>query len=164
VTNTCWNKPSQGWIKINVDAAFFRDQGMTSVACCVRDETGSFICAKTRTFNTVLTVLEGEALALLEAIRLAVHHGWDHVAFESDSNTLVHSIAANNTGNSEFSDIVSSIKNMLSLLSNFEVKFVRRQANMVAHALARAAISWASHRFFDIVPPCIERLVNNEIC
>jgi ribonuclease HI len=164
VTNTCWNKPSQGWIKINVDAAFFRDQGMTSVACCVRDETGSFICAKTRTFNTVVTVLEGEALALLEAIRLAVHHGWDHVAFESDSNTLVHSIAANNTGNSEFSDIVSSIKNMLSLLSNFEVKFVRRQANMVAHALARAAISWASHRFFDIVPPCIERLMNNEIC
>jgi hypothetical protein len=34
---------------------------------------------------------------------------------------------------------------------------------MVAHTLARAAISWASHRFIMYVPPCISSLINNEM-
>jgi len=36
----------------------------------------------------------------------------------------------------------------LSLHYNFEVKFVRRIANMIAHALARATCFWISHRIF----------------
>jgi len=47
--------------------------------------------------------------------------------------------------------IVSSIIYQLCLHFNFEVKFVRRQANMVAHTLARTACSWASHRFFILI-------------
>jgi hypothetical protein len=47
-TSPCWNKPSEGWIKINVDAAFFRDQNKTSIACCVRCDNGAFLCAQTR--------------------------------------------------------------------------------------------------------------------
>ncbi|KAK2429281.1 ankyrin repeat-containing protein [Trifolium repens] len=35
--------------------------------------------------------------------------------------------------------LISSIKNLLFLNSNFEVKFVKRQANSVAHMLARVA-------------------------
>jgi hypothetical protein len=91
--------------------------------------------------NDHITVLEGEALALLEATQLAVRHGWDRVVFESDPHTLVHSTVTNNLGYSEFSAIVSSINKNLLLLSNFEIKFVRRQANMVAHTLEKAAIS-----------------------
>jgi len=49
---------------------------------------------------------------------------------------------------SEFYANVSSIIYQLSLHSNLEVKFVRRQANIVAYTLVRAACSWASHRIF----------------
>jgi hypothetical protein len=164
INNTRWRRPNEGWLKINVDAAFFRDQRKTSVACCVRQDNGSFLCAQTRNLSYVPTVLEGEALALLEAARLAVQQGWDRVVFESDSHTLVHATVNNNVGCSEFSNIVSSIKNNLSLLSNFEVKFVRRQANTFAHSLARASGSWASHCFFNVIPPCIASLVINEMC
>jgi hypothetical protein len=108
--------------------------------------------------------LEGEALAFPEAIQLVVRHGWDRVIFESDSHTLVHYVFTNNHGNSEFSAIVASIKDNLSLLFNFEVKFVRRQANIVAHSLVRVAISWTSHGYFDVIPPYIEPLVINEMC
>jgi hypothetical protein len=128
ITIPRWSKPSEGWLKINMDAAFFRDQRQTSVACCVRRDNGSFLCAQTRNISFVPTVLEGEALALLDASRLAVQQGWDRVVFESDSYTLVNATVNNNVGCSEFSTIVSSIKHNLSLLSNFEVKFVRRQA------------------------------------
>ena len=51
---------------------------------------------------------------------------------------------------SEFHAIVSSIIYQLSLHSNFEVKFVRRQANMVAHTLARAACSLAGLYLGDL--------------
>jgi hypothetical protein len=108
--------------------------------------------------------LEGEALALHEAIQLVVRHGWDRVIFESDSHTLVHSVVTNNQRNSEFSAIVASIKDNLSLLSNFEVKFVRRQGNIVAHSLVRVAIFWTSHRYFNVIPPYIEPLVISEMC
>ncbi|GAU18799.1 hypothetical protein TSUD_80880 [Trifolium subterraneum] len=47
-------------------------------------------------------------------------------------------------GNSEFLSIVHDIRSLMSSFINFEVKFVRRQANLVAHTLARAANSWAS--------------------
>ena len=65
-------------------------------------------------------------------------------------------------GDSEFYAIVSSIIYKLSLHSNFEVKFVRRQVNMVVHTLTRAACSWASHRIFNSYHPCIAHWLIND--
>jgi hypothetical protein len=52
---------------------------------------------------------------------------------------------------------------MLSMRNDFEVKSIRRQANMVAHTLARAAVSWPSRHTFNLIPPCIESLIYNEM-
>ncbi|AES71095.1 hypothetical protein MTR_3g070020 [Medicago truncatula] len=51
---------------------------------------------------------------------------------------------------------------VLSLHSNFKVKFIRRQTDMVAHTLVRAAGSWASHRIFDSYPSYIEHWLIND--
>ena len=88
-----------------------------------------------------MTVLVGEAVALLDAILFADMNRWDRVVFESDSTTLVQALSSSGYGDSEFYDIVSSIIYQLSLHSNFEVKFARRQVNIVAHTLSRAACS-----------------------
>ena len=56
-----------------------------------------------------MTVLEGEAVALLDAIHFAVGNRWDQVVFESDSSTLVQAISSPGHGDSEFYAIVSSI-------------------------------------------------------
>jgi hypothetical protein len=45
----------------------------------------------------------------------------------------------------------------------FEVKYIKRQANMVAHTLARAAYSLSRRTIFDSTPRCIETLLSNEI-
>jgi len=109
-----------------------------------------------------MTVLEGEAVALLEDIHFADVNRWNQVVFESDSSTLVQALSSPSHGDSKFYAIVSCIIYQLSLHSNFKVKFVRRQANMVAHALARAACSWASHCIFDFYPSCIQHLLIND--
>jgi hypothetical protein len=43
------------------------------------------------------------------------------------------------------------------------VKFVKQQANMVAHTLARAAISWSRRYIINTLPACIATLWNNEM-
>ena len=88
-----------------------------------------------------MTVLEGEAVALLEALHFADANRWDRVVFESDSSTLVQALPSLAHGDSEFYAIVSSINYQLSLHSNFKVKFIRRQANMTDHTLARVTFS-----------------------
>jgi hypothetical protein len=49
--------------------------------------------------------------------------------------------------------------------ANFEVKFVKRQVNSVAHTLARAANSWSSFHIFEIIPSCIASLIKmHQVC
>jgi hypothetical protein len=67
------------------------------------------------------------------------------------------------TGNSEFSSIIGHINNVLLFNPNFMVKFIRRQANMIAYKLARTVISWSSRYIVNTLPACIATLLNNEM-
>jgi hypothetical protein len=124
---------------------------------------GVFVAGHSTRKSAHISVLEGEAIALQEAIQVGIAKGWDKVVFETDSRTLVDRISDRSSGISEFSVIVSSIKSMLALFSYFEVKFVTHQASMAAHSIARAACSWPSHHVFEICPPCIESFLINDI-
>jgi len=46
---------------------------------------------------------------------------------------------------------------------NSHVKFIRRQANEVAHSLAQTALSEASFRIYSRIPTCIEPIIINEM-
>lgn len=43
------------------------------------------------------------------------------------------------------------------------VKFIRRQANEVAHALPRVAPSLASFHYFIDIPTCIQQVLINDM-
>jgi hypothetical protein len=72
-------------------------------------------------------------------------------------------ILANKGDAGEFGSIVSNIRSMIVSNSNFVVKFVRRQTNMIVHTLFKAAISYANHHTFNSLPSCIEHLLINGI-
>ncbi|GAU36566.1 hypothetical protein TSUD_277720 [Trifolium subterraneum] len=158
-----WEKPALDWVKCNVDAAFVSGSGRTSVGLCFRDNSGHFMAGMTQWQQTVISSVEGEAWALLLAMEEARHRGLDRVQFESDSKVLIEAIHMQRRGNSEFLSIVHDILSLMSSFINFEVNFVRRQANLVAHTLARAANSWASFHRFENIPFCIEHLIFNEM-
>jgi ribonuclease HI len=109
------------------------------------------------------SIMEGESIALLEALHAMEQQGLTHVIIESDSKSVVDAISHLRGGNSEFSIFISHINNVLSCNPNFVVKFIKRQANMVAHTLARAAISWSSRCTFETLPLCISSLLFNEV-
>ncbi|XP_073023466.1 uncharacterized protein [Primulina eburnea] len=61
-----------------------------------------------------------------------------------DSKTVVETVHANAVDRSEFGTIIGECRSLLSRERYYRVQFRRRQANMFAHNLARAAISHAS--------------------
>jgi hypothetical protein len=151
-----WEPPNYGWFKCNVDAGFNVRRRSTNRGWCIRNHAGCFIIAGTAWDIGYCSIIEAEALALLEAIQATTHLNLEKVTFECDSQTVVNAVHAQSRGNSEFSIIISSIKSLLNLHSNFEVKFVKRHANSVAHVLAKAANSWTRRNVFHTIPLCIE--------
>jgi ribonuclease HI len=119
--------------------------------------------AETTWFDGNYSTAEGEALALIEALRAMRYRNMQQVIFESDSKNVVDAIRHYRGGCSEFSFLVGHINNLLASSSNFMVEFIKRQANMVAHTLARAAISYARRCTFETLPRCITPLLLNEM-
>jgi ribonuclease HI len=124
---------------------------------------GRFVMAETTWLNGNYSVIEGEAIALLEALKAMEQRRISHVIFETDCKSVVDAIQHFRGGVSDFSLLISNIKYLLDFHNNFVVKFIKRQANMVAHSLARAAISWSSRCSFETLPICISELLINEM-
>jgi ribonuclease HI len=122
-----------------------------------------FVAAGTSWLEGNCSVIEGEAIALLHSMNEMVQRGVSHAIFETDSKSLVDAIKHIHAGVSNFSLIVQQINNVLSLNPNFMVRFIKRQANLVAHTLARAAFSWPCHCNLDSLPHCISAFLHNEM-
>ncbi|PNX91273.1 hypothetical protein L195_g047403, partial [Trifolium pratense] len=68
-----WQPPREGWLKCNVDAGFNSSRGTTNRGWCIRDGNGRFVCAGTAWNHGIHDSTEAEALALKEAVQIAIH-------------------------------------------------------------------------------------------
>lgn len=84
VTMDFWVKPRAGWLKCNIDAVFFKEQNRSAVGRCFSDEQGTFVLAKTGWYAPLISVQEGEAIALLSAIQWVLDLRLEKVIFEVD--------------------------------------------------------------------------------
>lgn len=119
--------------------------------------------AKSAFFPSSMTVLEAEATALSEAIKLAVSLGFQTVRFETDCITLADAIHTTSTHLNEVGDIISQFRGLLFINTDFKVSYIRRQANRVAHSTARASLSHPSPHLFYSVPSTLYSLFLNEM-
>jgi hypothetical protein len=99
-----WRKPRDSWWKCNVDASIAHSS--SSIGWCMRNCVGNFVAAGTISYPHILTAAEGEAMAILEAMREAISRGWTNIVFESDSKIAVDAIQANNHGILELCSII----------------------------------------------------------
>ncbi|CAK8530981.1 unnamed protein product [Lathyrus sativus] len=88
----------------------------------------------------------------------------DNVIFEIDSQCVIQGILSNNSGIYEFSLLIRSIPNFLQIYPNFEIKFVKRQTNMVVHSLENAVDSLARRNIINLISRCIEHYLLNKMC
>ncbi|MCI22057.1 60S ribosomal protein L23, partial [Trifolium medium] len=87
-----WQKPPINWYKCNVDAGFHKDVNKTSTGWCLRDYRGAFVAAGTTWAEGNCAIVEGESIALLEALKEITQRGISNVIFETDSKSVVDAI------------------------------------------------------------------------
>jgi hypothetical protein len=87
-----WERPLCGWYKCNIDAAFYQELNKTCTGWCLRDHMGRFIMAATTWMDGNYSVVEGEAIALTEALKVVEQKGISQVIFETGSKSVVDAI------------------------------------------------------------------------
>ena len=136
-----WKAPPPGAIKLNVDAATLRDKAF--IAVIARDYGGSIIKAWAK--QTVhLDPTVAEASAIVWALELAMEEGFENIIVESDAKICVD--ALNCPIDESPWKIHALSTHSLDLALNFSASacvflWVRRDANQMAHALAKVASS-----------------------
>lgn len=67
-TARTWGKPSEGWVKVNLDAALFEDIYCIVLGNVVRHAAGKFLMDKSSKHEGLVPPREAEALGLKEAL------------------------------------------------------------------------------------------------
>jgi len=58
---------------------------------------------------------------------------------------------------------IHNCKVSLRIYQNFKISFITRQANSIAHSLAKTSLSYASLHVHDHMTSCIETIIINEM-
>ncbi|KAG8383859.1 hypothetical protein BUALT_Bualt04G0057500 [Buddleja alternifolia] len=131
---TQWCKSPPGTIKLNFDAAFFKEVGNAGHA---------------------------EALAAREAIKLAIRCGWSSIIIEGDCVQVIQKLQQCVPDFSTISPIISDVLYLVSLFSSCVFSHVRRSGNRVAHSFARLVCSFTFG--FAAIPDSVRTLISVDI-
>jgi ribonuclease HI len=136
-----WKRPPAGWLKINTDGAISALESSAGAGIVVRDDAGEVVMVEGHKYSHISDPFIAEMLACRDAMLLARSKGWLRVAIETDCQTIVKVWNGGNEQRSPCSQLVREMKCLLSNFQGFSISFVKREANKVAHACARAALS-----------------------
>lgn len=134
---TRWEAPVTGSLKINVDASVFEHSEEFSVGMIVRNHQGTFIRGKTMRFSGRVQALEAELVGILEAIRWSVEFQGNTICIESDSLCSVQAIRGQDHNQLEAGLLIDQCRDFLRNREWVSLSFIKKQANRVAHLLAR---------------------------
>ncbi|KAL8124645.1 hypothetical protein AgCh_012338 [Apium graveolens] len=136
-----WTTPAAGEYKVNVDASWFQGAESFSIGMVIRNHLGSFVEGRTVVLSQAADALEAEVLGIREALSWVKSMDGRKVTVESDSLVAVNAINGQNKFLLEVGHIIDHCRLLLQSLSGVSVKFVRKQANEVAHGLAKMPCS-----------------------
>lgn len=134
-----WKPPGPGFVKCNIDVAYFQEQQWWGKGMCIQDDKGWFVRATMNIRHGMPEVHEGEALVLLQTLTWLKNMDYQYVEVESDCKRLTDSLDRNIMDDSEFGMILNKCKRILMSFPNHKVSLIRKQANCIAHSLARAS-------------------------
>jgi len=86
-----WQKPMEGRFKCNIDASFSKHLNRVGIGTCIRDDSSSFVLARTEWFSPLCDVHVGEALGLLSALEWVHLLQLEPINFELDAKRAVDS-------------------------------------------------------------------------
>ncbi|XP_024626712.1 uncharacterized protein [Medicago truncatula] len=154
-----WKKPAVGRYKCNIDASFSKHLNKVGIRMCIRDNTCTFVLAKTEWFSPICEVHIRKALGLLSALEWVHELNLGPMNFEMDSEKVVDNFLSTDHDAIEFKNIIQNCQSLFrNYYENSKVEFVRRQANEAAHILVKAATLSTSFQILYVIPDCIEHI------
>lgn len=132
-----WTLPVRGIIKINVDGAFKGCQG--AAGAIARDHRGTFLGCMTK-YIEFSSALLSEAIGFELGLQLAERLHLQHASIEGDSATVVSYISSAHMTDWRIQQEIRSCKYLLSRNTGFNVVYIPRNCNTVAHDLASFAL------------------------
>lgn len=129
-----WKPPSEGWLKLNVDASFITQTGDTSWGAVLRDHRGLSAWGKSMQCQDTSTA---EALACLAGIRACVVHAHLPIILASDCSRVIQALADTRMNRSTMAPAIFDIRDLFNQFSEVIVQKEDRRANGLAHMLAR---------------------------
>ncbi|KAL6175960.1 hypothetical protein ACLB2K_052598 [Fragaria x ananassa] len=139
-----WSKPSVGFVKLNIDAAFDPNSGKAGLGRVFCDHDRYCLGAFTKFIVSASSPQHSELLAVLEGVRWARVHHLLPLVVETDCQVLVQAVQSGSMDYSSIGFLLSDLRDSLRLAFNARLIFVKREANAVAHALAQmlCLIKW----------------------
>ena len=134
-----WKKPPLGWMKVNIDAAFVSATGDGAGGAVVRNSQGEIMMAAARFYKHLPDVLTSEALAARDGMMLAQDLGVEQLILELDNSTLVALLWSEDGGRCAIAGLWQEIRERSRVFRSFDISFVNREGNEVAHLCASKA-------------------------
>ncbi|XP_012852581.1 PREDICTED: uncharacterized protein LOC105972189 [Erythranthe guttata] len=131
-----WTPPPIGVLKLNVDAAFPPNSEFHRVSLIARNATGTCVWWQVRRVLGMVSPSEGEAHAILQALRTAKFRQWNAITVESDCLLVIEALQKREPSLQSYGAIVEECFSYLSCFSFCTFSFVKRQGNSLAHYLA----------------------------
>ena len=131
-----WFSPMPSYLKCNVDCELFEDQGRIGMGMVLRDHPGGFLAAKANSAYGPMDALVAEALSCTAALQWLRINNYRNVLLETDSLLLASAVNNPTPYLSSIGLIIQDCKDLLRVILECWISFVRRLANQAAHLLA----------------------------
>jgi ribonuclease HI len=152
-----WQKPPQGMLKLNWDAAVDKGSKIMGVGIIIRDHNGEVCASSCSTRPYVVNPSVAEALGARQGVELCIELGIQSILLEGDAKEIVNAIAKGGVSLGCCGSIIDHTRSLLTQVHFWAVQHVPRKFNAAAHKLARFAIDQRQHRVWrDSFPLFLE--------
>lgn len=133
----CWERPEEGFIKVNSDGSYKHPRFKGSYGVIARDHEGEIVDGKYEIFY-VNNVLSAEAAGLKEGMKLAMERNMISVIFETDSLELYEAIQDDTRIPWCADSLIRELNNMKAPFPSCKVCYISRKKNGAADWIAKA--------------------------
>jgi len=148
-----WRKPAEGYLSLNIDASFNEDMGCGSTGAIIRDSSGGLIAASNTFIPYLVDAPMAEAFALKEGLMLAQYIGGNRLIVQTDCMEVVQIMKNEGFTANSAAAVYDECITVWNGFQEISIEHLCREANQVAHELARQAMITRVNCIWDDDPP-----------